>query len=316
MCDKINAREPPITRLPPELLILVFEGLEPEGRTLCIMTRKYWQILISSLWPEHKTNPERLRHWAAKGGHIECLKMLKRWDAKIFIESFTKAVQAGNIGFSNEKRPNKKLWAQLTPTNALNKSLRLAAYGGHIECMKLLRNWGATKFDGALTWAAAGGYIDCMKLLYKWGARHFDEALEDAAYEGHIECMKLAKMWGATDFNTPLYQAARGGHINCMKILKKWGASDFNSSLWRSAEEGHIDCMKLAKKWGATYFNIALQYAAGRGHINCMKLLKEWGATNLNSALESATLVARPDCVKLLKKWIRESPNLQPSNKS
>ena len=70
---------PPITRLPPELLVLTFERLDPEERTFCAMSRRNWQKLIKNLWPALKTSPNGLRVWAAKTGSLSAMRFAKKY---------------------------------------------------------------------------------------------------------------------------------------------------------------------------------------------------------------------------------------------
>ena len=69
----------PITRLPPELLALTFEHLEPPERTLCTMTCQNWQRLTSSLWPALETNSNELRAWAAETENPSAMKFAKKY---------------------------------------------------------------------------------------------------------------------------------------------------------------------------------------------------------------------------------------------
>ena len=51
------------------------------------------------------------------------------------------------------------------------------------------------------TVAARDGHIEKVKLCKDWGATDFSNAMDEAALGGHIEIVKLCKEWGATDFN-------------------------------------------------------------------------------------------------------------------
>ena len=55
---------------------------------------------------------------------------------------------------------------------------------------------GATDFNWAMSYAAKGGHVEIVKLCKEWGATDFDEAMEEAAREGHVEIVKLYKEWG------------------------------------------------------------------------------------------------------------------------
>ena len=48
-----------------------------------------------------------------------------------------------------------------------------------------------------LLWGAAGsGHIEVVKLCKEWGATDFDRAMVRAVESGHIEIFKLCKEWG------------------------------------------------------------------------------------------------------------------------
>ena len=135
----MDFREPPLTRLPPELLALIFEGLDEEEKTLCATTHKYWQTLIKSLWPVLPTNPTSLLLFAAKSGTLSLMKLAKGQGATHFDWAFSEAAMCG-----------------------------------HLDCMKLAKEWDATS---------------------EWSATYFNWALENAKDGGHLECMELLRKW-------------------------------------------------------------------------------------------------------------------------
>ena len=244
----MNTREPPLTRLPPELLALVFESLDEEERMFCTMSYRYWQSLIKGLWPNLKVNPDEILDWAAETGNTTLIRFITKWGAKSpdYNQSIINAAKGGHTDC---------LKLLVTRSPIITRSFRYieilleAAAAGHTECMILAKTWGVENFDIALSFAAKGGQIECMELLKKWGVTDFNEALESAAYGGQLACMKLLKEWGAINFNLALNGAARGGHLNCMKLAKRWGATDFEKALKKAAHNDHLNCVKLLKKW-------------------------------------------------------------------
>jgi len=203
--------EAPLTRLPPELLALVFEGLDKEERMLCTITRQQWQVLIKSLWPELEVKPEDMLYWAAKKGYVECLEMLRRWDLKGLTKLIINAVQNGNIRLCIEisTKPYRTTHRYPIAIYTLNKSLSLAARGGHIICMKILTDWGARDFYWALISAACGGHINCLKFAKNRNIGRMgglDMAHMCAAENNHLDCMKMLRGWGAKDVNFLLEQ--------------------------------------------------------------------------------------------------------------
>ena len=70
-----------------------------------------------------------------------------------------------------------------------------AAENGHIEIVKLCKEWGATNFNGAMILAAKNGHVEVMKLCKEWGVTYLDYAMILAAENGHIETVKLYREW-------------------------------------------------------------------------------------------------------------------------
>ena len=62
-----------------------------------------------------------------------------------------------------------------------------AAENGHIEIVKLCREWGAKDYDEALCLAALGGHIEILRLCREYGEyEDFDSAMWFADLNGHI----------------------------------------------------------------------------------------------------------------------------------
>ena len=53
---------------------------------------------------------------------------------------------------------------------AYDGAMLLAAINGHLERVKLCKEWGATDYDGAMCWAAINGHLAIVKLCKEWGA--------------------------------------------------------------------------------------------------------------------------------------------------
>ena len=70
----------------------------------------------------------------------------------------------------------------------------------------------ATKYNEAIAAAAEGGHIDIIRLCKQWGATDFNHAMVTAAEGGHIDIVRQLKKWGAIDYNWVMLHAAEGGH--------------------------------------------------------------------------------------------------------
>jgi ankyrin repeat protein len=151
--------------------------------------------------------------------------------------------------------------------------------------------------DSALIWASLNGHIDCVRLLVEFGANmdakniYGYTALIRAAQKGHADCVRLLIESGANtnakgQFGfTALIVAAARGHMDCMRLLID-GKADKDAK----GEYGHT----------------ALIWAARKGHAECVRLLIDAGAdkhateSSGKTALEFAQENGSADIVFLL----------------
>ena len=140
----------------------------------------------------------RNMYQAARDGHLDIVKILKKWGATDF-----------------------------------DSAMEEAARGGHFEIVKACREWGATDFDGAMAEAAFGGHLEIVKACKEWGATDFDEAMEEAASSGHLEIVKVCKEWGATSFDWTMANAAEYGHFKIIKACKEWLYGNVHQDLFK-----------------------------------------------------------------------------------
>ena len=86
-------------------------------------------------------------------------------------------------------------------------------------------------YDGAMLSAAINGHLEIVKLCKEWGATDYDGAMWSAAINGHLEIVKLCKEWGATDYDGAMLWAALNGHLEIVKLCKEWGATDYDGAM-------------------------------------------------------------------------------------
>ena len=99
-----------------------------------------------------------------------------------------------------------------------------SAGGGHLEAMRICRDWGATDFNGAMVCAATRDQIAALRLCKEWGARNFDTILIFAAGIGQEKIMRLSREWGATEFTLALMHAISRDQEKAMQLCREWGA--------------------------------------------------------------------------------------------
>ena len=108
-----------------------------------------------------KANDSVALSWAARGGHLECLRLL--------------------LPVSDPKARD-------------SLALSLAVDGGHLECLRLLLPVSDPKARDsiAMSLAADGGHLECLRLLLPVSdPRYYSRVLRVAAWKGHTECARL-----------------------------------------------------------------------------------------------------------------------------
>jgi ankyrin repeat protein len=212
------------------------------------------------------------------------------------LEVFGKAVRSGNVDKVREMLNNNSRLA-ITMVNVrggrYDKPLVLAAYGGHLEIVKLLLRNGAKKpseinygeggSGSALFWAVSMGNFEIVKLLLDAGADpntfldNYSTPLMTTAVHGYFEIAKILLNKGAHidemcdgEGYTPLMLAARYGHLNIVKLLISKGADKNKGGCKYFQELDDTDIPPLV---------LAAQY----GHYSVVEFLLKSGA-DINKA--------------------------------
>ncbi|MBR5895721.1 MAG: ankyrin repeat domain-containing protein [Akkermansia sp.] len=149
---------------------------------------------------------------------------------------------------------------------------------------------------GPLTLAAQKGHLECVKLLIEYGADIQEEDIEMdtpitlAASNGHTECVRYLLEKGAdvdsySVNGTPLIQAARCGSAECMQLLLNNGANVHKSvsygttSLKEAIYNLSVECVKLLVEHGAKVTDAddfgfdEMMLAVQRGNEECVRLV-------------------------------------------
>jgi len=165
--------------------------------------------------------------YAAKYGHLECLKILAP------LEKGMKK----NDGWT---------------------ALMFALEYGHLECVKVLaplekgmkNNYGGRT---ALMDAAENGHLECIKVLAPLEKGMQDNygstALMDADMNGHLECVKILageeEERKASQFTDLITAAVCGDAEGVQQHISQAGQKDANgmTALMYAAREGHLECV-------------------------------------------------------------------------
>jgi len=100
----------------------------------------------------------------------------------------------------------------------------LAAYKGHLECLKYLREEVKAPWDSWTTsLAAENGHLHILEYLVERKYDQFDEdkdACENAAMNGHLDCLKFLHETAKAPWNSDaIREAHEKNHPECVQYL-------------------------------------------------------------------------------------------------
>ncbi|GKY94172.1 hypothetical protein MPSEU_000383200 [Mayamaea pseudoterrestris] len=175
-------------------------------------------------------------HWAAGGGHLDCLEYLsqlaQRYCASTVSENDSLPTGTNDVDSGTTTTP------LLTPTMNTNRKLR--------------RRDGKT----SLHYAARNGHVNCIKYL-----------LEQKLYDVDVR---------SGDGTTPLHLACFGGHLEAARVLVKHGADVFARNEWKchcahwlammpTTADTHLDAYREFCRWLQS-LNVSFVEQQKQGH--------------------------------------------------
>ena len=179
-----------------------------------------------------------------------------------------------------------------------------AAETGNAASLRKLLDGGAGRWDvigdfdsrRPIHYAAKNGHLECIKVLLEYGADIHSEDIENetaitlAAFYGHTECVRYLLEQGANVNDravdgTPLIYAAQCGNEECVRMLLERGASVNESvsygktALKAAVRCDSVPCVRLLVEHGAKvtvtdHFGFdEMMLAVQRGNEECIQLV-------------------------------------------
>jgi len=183
--------------------------------------------------PEEEKKRTRIMNAAAFLGH---LNLLKQW--------------------KEQSRAKKSLFDE--------KTCEVAALGGQLEVLVLLRENNCPWNDFTCHLAALGGHLDVLKYAHEKGCPWDEDTCAAAACEGHLEVLKYAYEKGCPWDEYTCYYAAEGGHLEVLKYAHEKGCEWDELTCYHAAIEGHLDVLQYARENGCPWIEPEIREVAAR----------------------------------------------------
>jgi hypothetical protein len=181
-----------------------------------------------------------------------------------------------------------------------------AAEGGHLECLKYLREVIKAPWDsGTAVLAALGGHLHILEYLVERKYDKYDNlACSLAAKNGDLKCLKFLHETAKAPWDERTAEfAARSGHLDCLKHLHEEVKAPWDEdTAVRAADGGHLHILEylVARKYDACDME-ACRRATINGHIDCLKYLHEVVKAPLDAtAIRIAYHNDQPECLQYL----------------
>ena len=242
---------------------------------------------------------------AARGGHLEELKVLRAngcpWDE----QTCSHAAAGGNLEVLQWARANGCPWSVWT--------CGFAAMNGHLEVLQRLRENGCPWSEQTCAEAAGGGNLGVLQWLRENGCPWSVWACALAATWGHLEVLQWARANGCPWDEETCSLAAGGGIFSRLHCVNRSGRFEVlqwlhaNGCPWNAdmceeaARHGDLEMLQRARANGCPWDRFTCQFAAQCGHLEVLKWARANGCPwNVNTCY----MVAGPDNLEL-KKWLR-----------
>ncbi|CAL6318452.1 unnamed protein product [Bathycoccus prasinos] len=173
-----------------------------------------------SLWPIHLKDETIFCEEVAKTNKLELLKWVRE-EKKCDWDEYT-IIRATEQGIWNKAYVDIVKYCVANECPIDEGACLSASSGGHLECLKYLREEVKAPWDSeTASWAAKFGHLHILEYLVERKYDRYDEyACECAAKHGHLDCLKYLHETAKAPWD---YRAVREAHYNnhpeCVQYL-------------------------------------------------------------------------------------------------
>lgn len=286
---------------------------------------------ILSLLLEHRADAKALHHdrpgwrpvhWAAEGGHVAALRLLKKFGASLSVDAEGKLPKelASGKGHLNALKFLHR------PETACTKCQHAAANSGHLSILRHLLEQNSLESDVApslLASAVSGGQSEAVDFVLNLQTAELDldafhEASRNAAAAGHLRALDSLASHNVTLFSmqgeTLAKTAIRSGHRAIARYLSGQGVKFGRNLHIKAAEAGHTVITDYLRRHHSKddaknlqdmeLLNVAIR----KGHVRLVDQILSWpsqSSTATPEKLRKAADKAKGAIAKKLKEAAR-----------
>lgn len=222
-------------------------------------------------------------------------------------DSILKIIQFNS--FAHRFRPGghrRSMFAKVHPDYRLiNNILEVAAFNGHINCMKLGRAIGVPWYTPSM-WqksacdeAADTGNMECLVYAHANGSPWSTWTCRFAAGSGNLDCLKYCRENGIPWDEFTCTNAARNGRLECLVYARQNGCPWNADTCSMAALNGQLDCLKYCRENSCPWDTFTCEMAACTGKLNCLRYAIENGCDwDIDGYLSAFHGMKDPYCLK------------------
>ena len=135
------------------------------------------------------------------------------------------------------------------------KTCAMAAWGGHLECLKFARIMGCDWDYETSSFASRNGHLACLQYALEEGCESDEDVILNAVEFNHYACLELALSEGCETSAEACYLAAKFNRLNCLAILREYECPWDHRVLEIAKYKGHGEIIAYAEQHNAPNTN-------------------------------------------------------------
>ncbi|CAI6373202.1 unnamed protein product [Macrosiphum euphorbiae] len=228
-------------------------------------------------------------------------------DLQVCCESLLKIIKFNSHADRFQPRGHRRfMFAKVHPKcRLINNICEMAAFHGHINCMKFARAIGVPWYTpnvwqrSACDEAADKGHMECLVYAHANGSPWSRWTCNFAAGSGHLDCLKYCRDNGFPWDEFTCTNAAQNGRMECLVYVRQNGCPWNEDTCSMAALNGKLKCLKYCRENGCPWDSFTCEMAASTGKLDCLRYAIENGCEwDIDGYLSAFHGMKDPSCLR------------------